>query len=257
MNDKLMLFKFFCKNDIEYAKKLLKDGELFLTRSISFRKPNYDLRRRDLEEGLLKEVFIVSKEDVKKKLKIKNPFSDETLFSIPNLGQTIDKVRSEEIGEQVYSYYDSDLTLEIKYSSVNLIYCLYIGSSEIFDSIKYFEEMNRLGYYVVVITDIEEFENRIINHFSHFFNEIKSGVVNYTLHDEDFSAKSEFKKIDPNGSYKYQNEYRYVFNPKKDLGNAEHIKLQIGNLEDIALMMKTEELITLLEKKRLYKGLSN
>jgi len=104
---------------------------------------------------------------------------------------------------------------------------------------------SQYGKYSVVVTDVEEFFNRIersLDRSGDSISMMRGRRIEYELFDK-IPVRTEewfdmaFRK-DP--KYKGENEYRFVFVPKREDGGV--LRLNIGSIRDIAKPMRTRDI---------------
>lgn len=103
--------------------------------------------------------------------------------------------------------------------------------------IEFDEKVSELGNIAIVITDVEEFIDRVKQHCN---NDLNHGLIGY-FNDEADSVH--FKGIESifrkRKRYSYQREYRFLFSPTDQLNSK---TFHIGDLKDIAYKTTISEL---------------
>lgn len=119
------------------------------------------------------------------------------------------------------------------------VFCLYGIKSEILNSRPFIgTELIQFGDSALIITDIDEFINRINNKLKLLKFDCKMGFVNYYDPSKDHPNLTPFDK--PN-YYEYQNEIRLLVmgHPKPTL------EIEIGSICDISVIVDSNDLLKL------------
>ena len=111
------------------------------------------------------------------------------------------------------------------------------------------QEMNNLGNYTVAIKDNNEFVNRIKSAAKNNNYQLAKGPITYYeqktgMPAHEIGMKTLFYKED---KFEYQQEYRFAFDSKTQESNP--ICLNIGNIHDITMLIKTSDVQYKIEKK--------
>ncbi|MFA4868098.1 MAG: hypothetical protein WC623_07865 [Pedobacter sp.] len=97
------------------------------------------------------------------------------------------------------------------------------------------EQLKEFGTHVVLINDSNEFAKRVVNQLNMDGIQFKHGKIGYKDFSKYTGKKSFFSK---DLKYSYQNEYRLHLLTAKN----EPYKINIGSIEDIAVLMETKDI---------------
>lgn len=145
-----------------------------------------------------------------------------------------------------------NVKIHLDVSNVNL-YCLYKISREkiakdnlIFNLPKEIKEEKNYTHCVVFI-DPQTFIERLYNNVKDKVLSFKSDTIEYIDKNTYHGDVGIFKKFN---EYEHQNEYRVALEPLPKLrGSNKEFIVEIGDISDIAVIMKTEQLESVLEVK--------
>ena len=198
----------------KHLKKLLKRGEIYFASLESFRKETGSINRDDNGEGVLSLKHFRKKD--KPILKI-NPSRDDEIAL--NLNHGVLRFHMTEISEKALSLYS-------------------IRDHEIFKKdYKIDRRMisDKKYEYCVIITNQIEFLYRIKNTLNKRGVIFRGKSIKYLDYDKDQTDLNLFCKSD---QYSYQKEFRIVvYNIK-----SEYYKIEVGSIEDIALIHLSKKL---------------
>lgn len=95
------------------------------------------------------------------------------------------------------------------------------------------DEIKKMGDSYLIINNPREFMNRFLTTLDQSGYCYRHGIIEYYDPSENHKKLGLFRK---QNNYKYQKEYRIVIelNPENNTQLPDHIKVDIGNLEDIA-----------------------
>lgn len=109
------------------------------------------------------------------------------------------------------------------------------------------KDLLKLGDYAILIKNNTEFIERIKKAVKKNGLGLKANLIEYfdekTFHGTFSQEESMFRKRE---FYKHQKEYRFAFLSNKISNNP--INLEIGNIEDIAMLIKTSEIDKLIQE---------
>jgi hypothetical protein len=137
--------------------------------------------------------------------------------------------------------------------SDDYVFCLFGVNPYKHDAFEYTQEQKEkiaeFGDTALIITDFPELCRRIINAAERDGFAVKGAFVQYydeTVDDANriISLMLDMRNIafQKRKQYAYQQEYRFLLTPKND-DKAEHIVLDIGNIEDISMTFKTADVL--------------
>lgn len=101
------------------------------------------------------------------------------------------------------------------------------------------EDAEKLGQFMVVITDAEEFFIRFRRAAERLGYAVKGGLIEYRDFSNPISLKDEEIGFVKRIEYSHQQEYRLMVNTGKNID--EHVDMEIGPLDDITILIATKD----------------
>ena len=223
-NKRDLLIKTF--SDKKYANDFLFNGAMFFRSAVQFAQLEND-SRQDKTEG--QETYMVNTKfldnDGKFKLKLHNPCKKVLNGTFQFVG-TLTNDSVEEYEKLVFDKENDCLIYSITYIQNNIAFE---------DS-----DITKFGEHMIVISNTQEFKERVFKYFAK--NKIKyySGAVEYYALRE-HNLHTLFRKHE---SYKGEHEFRFIIaNPE-----TETKLIKLGDISDIATYVKSQDLCEYLSK---------
>jgi len=107
------------------------------------------------------------------------------------------------------------------------------------------QKMKKFGEYALMIHNLPEFYNRLRNALFAKNIEFAHGLVKYYDNFNDYNYQKDVSQYNYNvafwkrAKYSYQQEYRFLLNTQVD----DHIIINLNDLKDISMMLKTTDLL--------------